>query len=81
MGYNEQISCTIVFIDGLVEASIINDSLLKMLLEDPNIERYFNEWNPIQLLRTKVVALDDVKIVLDWETLFVFSRWRNHRLS
>lgn len=52
-----------------------------MLLEDPNIERYFNEWNPIQLLRTKVVALDEVKIVLDWETLFVFSRWRNHRLS
>jgi spore germination protein KA len=70
IGYNEQISCAIVFIDGLVEASIINDSLLKMLLEDSNIERYFNEWNPIQLLRTKVVALDDVKIVLDWETLF-----------
>ncbi|MED3727221.1 spore germination protein [Priestia endophytica] len=70
IGYNEQIPSAIVFIDGLVEASIINDSLLKMLLEEPNIERYFKEWNPIQLLQTKVVALDDVKIVLDWETLF-----------
>lgn len=70
LGKNNTVKAALIMLDGLIDDTIVNEFVIKMLLSDPAMQKVITGEEIFDYLEKKLLPLTNIASIYDWNDLF-----------